>query len=500
MGPSPRRLLAIVAATLVIAALAGAFVLRSSFSSAAALPSDATPTWTDVAPLFAGKCAGCHRTGGIAPFSLTSARSAAPRAEAILAMTQRGAMPPWPPGPDSPPYVGATQRILTSKEKDVIARWVRGGARIGGGGTIAPVRGGSSAPGTDLSLAPTRPYIPHPAVGGLDDYHCFLLEPHLAQDAFVTSALIRPGRPDIVHHVILFEAEGANALEARKLNAASRGRGWTCFGGPGLSETHPTADAATSDRLGAPQWIGAWVPGHSTNDTPAGTGVFLHAGAAVVLQVHYNLMHRPRPDRSRAVLRVLPARTSGLTALDTVLVPAPVELPCPQGTHSALCSRARALADEIHKYGQAAARIPSGLLYLCHKSLADYPQDAGAAHDLSTSCDRTVTRPLRIYGVAGHMHLRGTDIRVDLNPGTLSAQTLLHIPHWDFHWQDAYYLKRPVNASPGDTIRVTCHFDNSPRAQPILRGKPLVPRYVLWGEGTTDEMCLGLLQAATRKP
>jgi hypothetical protein len=26
----------------------------------------------------------------------------------------------------------------------------------------------------------------------------------------------------------------------------------------------------------------------------------------------------------------------------------------------------------------------------------------------------------------------------------------------------------------------------------------MTPRYVLWGEGTTDEMCLGLLQTADR--
>src|SRR6185437_8236962 len=45
-------------------------------------------------------------------------------------------------------------------------------------------------------------------------------------------------------------------------------------------------------------------------------------------------------------------------------------------------------------------------------------------------------------------------------------------------------------------IRVTCRFDNSPGAQPIVKGQRLAPRYVLWGEGTTDEMCLGLLQVA----
>jgi len=102
-------------------------------------------------------------------------------------------------------------------------------------------------------------------------------------------------------------------------------------------------------------------------------------------------------------------------------------------------------------------------------------------------------RILRIYGVAGHMHLRGVDIKIELD-----GKTLLHIPHWSFHWQDAYYLDQPVDASPGDTLRVTCAFDNSPSHQPIVDGKPLQPRYVLWGEGTTDEMCLGLLQAAVR--
>ena len=96
------------------------------------------------------------------------------------------------------------------------------------------------------------------------------------------------------------------------------------------------------------------------------------------------------------------------------------------------------------------------------------------------------------------MHLRGVDIKIELDPGTSRAKTLLHIPHWHFHWQDAYYFRTPIDAAPGDTIRVTCRFDNSLGAQPILHGKQLPPRYVVWGEGTTDEMCLGLLQVATR--
>ena len=41
-------------------------------------------------------------------------------------------------------------------------------------------------------------------------------------------------------------------------------------------------------------------------------------------------------------------------------------------------------------------------------------------------------------------------------------------------------------AEPGDTVRVTCRHDAS-----LRDGEP---RYVVWGEGTTDEMCLGVLQ------
>jgi mono/diheme cytochrome c family protein len=483
----------IALALVAVAAVAAVVAAIAAGSRDAGQPArTGAPSWARVAPIFANKCAGCHTPGGIAPFSLRNARSAAAHADGILVMTKLGRMPPWMPGRDSPAYLGQSQRILSPAEKRLIAQWVRGGARIGKGGSVKPGGGGTTAPGTTTTLTPAKAYLPKPAVGGLDDYHCFLLEPHLAQDAYVTSAVIKPQRPTIVHHVILFEAAGDNAVDARRLNAASGGNGWTCFGGPGLSETHPTSDSASNDRLGAPPWISAWVPGHTTNDTPAGTGVLVHAGAAIVMQVHYNLIHKAQRDRSRAIIRFAPASTR-LTPLETILVPAPVELPCPRGVHSTLCSREIAVQQEIQKYGYNAALIPSGLLYLCGKSLDDYPSNPANVKSLSTSCDRRVSRPLRIYGVAGHMHTRGFDIRIQLN-----GRTLLHIPRWNFHWQDAYYLQQPVDANVGDTIRVTCKFDNSAIRQPLVNGNLLKPRYVLWGEGTTDEMCLGLLQAAER--
>ena len=103
------------------------------------------PTWAKVAPIFADKCAGCHTPGGIAPFSLRSAQAARAHANGILVMTKLGRMPPWMPGHDSPAYLGQSKRILTSAEKELLARWVRGGARIGTGSAVVPAPNPSNA-------------------------------------------------------------------------------------------------------------------------------------------------------------------------------------------------------------------------------------------------------------------------------------------------------------------------------------------------------------------
>jgi hypothetical protein len=62
---------------------------------------------------------------------------------------------------------------------------------------------------------------------------------------------------------------------------------------------------------------------------------------------------------------------------------------------------------------------------------------------------------------------------------------------YNFDDQNARPLANPVRVNAGDTFRVTCTYDASLRRKlPELR--PL-PRYVVWGEGTSDEMCLGIV-------
>ena len=90
------------------------------------------------------------------------------------------------------------------------------------------------------------------------------------------------------------------------------------------------------------------------------------------------------------------------------------------------------------------------------------------------------------------MHLLGTSIKVELNPGTDRARLLLEIPRWDFHWQGAYALARPIEAKPGRRRPRDLPLRHEPSGR--RRSPRPAPRYTLWGEGTTDEMCLGILQ------
>jgi mono/diheme cytochrome c family protein len=483
-----RRLLAaaVLALAVAVPAIAAARGDQTAGSRLAA------PTYYGaVGPILNEKCAGCHTLGGVAPFPLRTAADAHRYADSIAAVVKSGAMPPWPPAADSSPFVGQGHRVLSAAERQALVDWAAAGAPAGSARPLPQPAATARPPGSRvLALAPAKAYLPSTKNGSLDDYHCFLLDPKLARNTYITGATIEPSATALVHHVILFEAAGAAAGAATRENAASGGNGWTCFGGPGLP-TDTNLAAADALRFGSPQWLAAWVPGHVTNDLPAGHGILLHRGSKIVMQVHYNLAHGAKPDRSRALLTTAP-RGAKVKPLETMLLAAPVELPCPRGASGALCTRAAAMADLAEKYGAGARYMPTGLLFLCGKSLADYPNDVGDGTAIATSCDRTAPQRLTIYGVAGHMHLRGRDVTLKLiSQG--KERTLLHIPAWDFRWQDQYFLKQPIAVRAGDTLRLSCRFDNSANAQPP--GVP-APRYVLWGEGTTDEMCLGALSVA----
>jgi mono/diheme cytochrome c family protein len=488
MTPSMRNgvRIAIVAAALLALTIPLAALAASRGSDKQVAPSAAPSFMHDVAPTIAAKCAGCHQVGGIAPFPLQTARQISESASLIAATVRARVMPPWPPGARSPAYVGQEQRILSAPERAAILAWARAGGKVDGPARRpqpqkpVEVRAGE----TLLDLRMPTAYRPSAAKGVTDDYRCFMLNPKQTGDMSVTSARIVPGQPKVVHHVILFRVAPAQIAEAKHLDAAASGPGWSCFGGTGL----PAADSVGSfvDSLNDANWVAAWAPGWGGNRLPEGTGVPLATGSQIVMQVHYNLLNGRSPDRSRALLTVAPA-SAGLTPLKTMLLPGPVELACAKGEAGRLCDRNEALFELVRKYGSDAAFTAAGLLILCRGNAAN-PKPSAVS-----TCDRRISTSTTIHVAAGHMHLLGAAVRIELNPGTSRARVLLDIPGWDFHWQNAYTLARSVKAEAGDVVRVTCRHDVHKRMHGA-HGVPKTPRYILWGEGTTDEMCLGILQ------
>ncbi len=326
---------------------------------------------------------------------------------------------------------------------------------------------------TRLSLRIPKSYTPSAPRGvGTDDYRCFLLDPHLTRDTFLTGTFVKPDNRNVVHHVILYRADPDQVAAARRLDARDPGEGWTCFGDSGLPNSSDLDDAP---------WLGAWAPGATESVDAPGFGTPLAAGSQIVMQVHYNLLGGPGPDRSATLLRLAPG-TEHLTPLSTMLMPAPVELPCRPGhTQSPLCDRDAAVADVIKRFG------PVGNT----NNLLDLFCDRRPVPSQVTSCVRTITQPTTIRGVAGHMHLLGRSIKVEVNPGTPRARTVLDIPVWDFDNQGSKPI-RPVALRVGDTVKVTCkHVQWLRDKLPAFQGQP--DRYVVWGEGTQDEMCLGIL-------
>ncbi|HEV7145493.1 MAG TPA: hypothetical protein VGN48_00705 [Pedococcus sp.] len=315
------------------------------------------------------------------------------------------------------------------------------------------------------------PSAPNPP--GTDDYRCFLLDPHLTAPSVVTGLTVLPGNAKIVHHVILFRVPPDQVARAQQLDAQQPGQGWTCFGGTGIESEATGLDSAP--------WLGAWAPGSGEQVLASDVGLPMAAGSRIIMQVHYNLLAGRGPDQSAARLRVA-ADDGTRKTLQTVLLPAPVELPCRLAApNNPLCSRPAAMADVVQRFGLA-GRIGDALHLICPGVLAGPTQ----------SCTRTVTQASTIRAVAGHMHLLGRSITITVNQGRPSARVVLDIPVWDFDNQSSRPVQPPVILRPGDTLTVSCTHDQSLRDRlPAFAGQP--ERYVVWGEGTTDEMCLGIV-------
>ena len=340
-----------------------------------------------------------------------------------------------------------------------------------------------TSPVKTITLA-SPSYKPQAAVGSTDDYHCTLLNPHVTRDSYIISSQFTPGSPED-HHAILALVPPRLAATALQDNANTGGKGWTCFGAPGLP------GASLADFL-ATNWLSVWAPGHGADLLPKGTGIGLPAGSLVIMQVHYNLLVGDKPVQNSLVLDTVPISTP-LLPLGGDMAIAPPDLPCPAGVTGPLCNRAASLADQARRFGTDQAETVNLLERVCGRDPANPP-----AGD-TTSCVWPIHQNGYIVRTQAHMHLLGRSFSMVLNPGTPQARTVLNVPNYNFDYQKAYNLSTPIPVRAGDRLQINCAYDPTlAQKLPILRKAP--SHFVTWGDGSSDEMCLGGVWTTTSIP
>lgn len=379
-------------------------------------------------------CTSCHSAGGIGPLVLTDYESARRYSGAIKDAVQAERMPPWMPSEQGLPL--RYSRKMRPEDRDLLLRWIDSGTPEGDPQAVPrrdiPPAETVAMPRADIVADPGRTYQPDNSRS--DDYHCFVFDPQLGADTFLQAATVVPGNRAIVHHVLMFEILESDAAEIRRLNAS--GDGYKCFGGPGGT--------------GRPTTLFGWAPGGVPVRVPQGSGLRIHKGSLLVMQIHYNtLVKSELGDRSVAQIEVSPNPPQH--ELRVLPIANPKQLKIAAGDPQA----------------KQQISLPVSLL----QSLLQLPSG-----------------DLIVYSSAPHMHLLGKRIVT-----TIGGQTLVEVPRWDFHWQQTYTFAAPLTIHKDDVITLECTYDNSQANQPIVDGAQQAPRDVTWGEGTLDEMCLSYL-------
>ncbi len=312
--------------------LVGVAMLVGCGSDAA--PSDAAPSgpptyYRDVAPVLGVHCVDCHRAGGAAPFSLVTYADALDSADAIVAMTVSRQMPPWPADSSGACNTFVGQRWLSDAEIATLSAWAAAGAPAGDPRDEREIEVPPPATmTTTVVLGSPAPYSVSP---GLDDeYRCFVVDPGLEVDRFITAFAVQLDRADVVHHMQLFASDSdASDADITERDAQDPASGYSCD------------SEGTGRDL---RYIGVWAAGDTVKRWPDGTGIRLRARRRLVVQFHYhNHTSGPIHDRSQVALEL----TDSVGAEANILGVSMSQLSLAPGQPNVETSRARPVRDTV---------------------------------------------------------------------------------------------------------------------------------------------------------
>lgn len=428
-----------------------------------------------VQPIIETNCATCHAPGGPGAFhmQIETAADVVTNASFVAAAVDSGYMPPWPASSESVPF--HDDRRMDRADIEAVLAWVDAGSPLDVDPTtpIVAVRTAPALPDVDVEIGPHEPYVGD--LDTIDDYRCFLYDPQLTEDSWLIGYEFVPDQTEIVHHAIAYHLPAA-AMEAGLARSAEDPvGGWQCYGSSGLD-------------LRDPLFLG-WAPGQDPTVLPEGSGMRMSAGDIIVVQIHYHNELAVDPDRSTMLLDFAEDPTADLDEVSTAEYLAPAEIPCSEFEEGPLCDRDASLADARARFGGEGVQAEF-VNRICGVEPSDFADMTDGR--ASSSCALPVYEFGELIAVFGHQHEIGSAFRMTLNPGTPDETVLLDIPVWDFDWQLVYEPVDEIVLTPGDVVQLECWWDRD------LRDPELEPRWILWADGTDDEMCFATMTVRER--
>ncbi len=184
-------------------------------------------------------------------------------------------------------------------------------------------------------------------------------------------------------------------------------------------------------------FFAAYAPGHNPSIFPKGQGKKMPKGSTILLQMHYT------PNG---------VETTDQTRIGIVLAKEPVQR-------------------EVHTIGVFNNRflLPPGEANI----------EVRAAHRLSQDVELLALMP--------HTHLRGKSFRYEAKFPDGRTEVILNVPRYDFNWQTAYELEKPIRLPKNSELVCVAVYDNSANNP----NNPDPSKAVKWGPQTWDEMMIG---------
>ncbi len=226
-----------------------------------------------VARIFQNRCVGCHRSGEVAPFAMTSYEEVVGWAAAIREVVQEGRMPPWFADPKYGHF--ANDARLSDEEKQQIGTWIENGCPQGDIKDLPEPR--QFADGWQMGEPDQIVYMrekPHTVpADGAPQYRIYTVDPGWITDQWIQATESRPGNRAVVHHLRVY-------VEPQKIS-----------------------DVVPRDGIG---WYG---PGFPPYVCPPGTAIYVPANSKIEFWMHYTPNGTEQDDRSMIGIRFADPKT-----------------------------------------------------------------------------------------------------------------------------------------------------------------------------------------------